>query len=57
MSMPKLIPGFRRPPAVPEPRVRLDNRPEGRAAWLKEQTGKLVGLAFSVVELDLRSYF
>jgi dipeptidase E len=35
----------------------LDNRPEGRAVWLKEQTGKLVGLGFSVVELDLRSYF
>jgi dipeptidase E len=35
----------------------LDNRPEGRAVWLKEQTGKLVGFSFSVVELDLRSYF
>src|SRR6195256_3482543 len=35
----------------------LDNRPEGRAVWLKEQTDKLVGLGFSVVELDLRSYF
>ena len=34
----------------------LDNRPEGRAVWLKEQTDKLVGLGFSVVELDLRSY-
>ena len=35
----------------------LDNRPEGRAHWLKEQTNKLVSLGFSVVELDLRSYF
>jgi len=37
--------------------IALDNRPEGRAVWLKEQTNKLVGLGFSVVELDLRSYF
>ncbi|HTC02689.1 MAG TPA: Type 1 glutamine amidotransferase-like domain-containing protein [Xanthobacteraceae bacterium] len=35
----------------------LDHRPEGRTVWLKEQTDKLVGLGFSVVELDLRSYF
>jgi dipeptidase E len=35
----------------------LDHRPEGRAVWLKEQTDKLAGLGFSVVELDLRSYF
>jgi dipeptidase E len=35
----------------------LDNRPEGRAVWLKEQTDKLASLGFSVVELDLRSYF
>jgi dipeptidase E len=35
----------------------LDHRPEGRAIWLKQQTDKLVGLGFSVVELDLRSYF
>jgi dipeptidase E len=35
----------------------LDNRPDGRAVWLKKQTDKLVGLGFSVVELDLRSYF
>lgn len=35
----------------------LDNRPEGRAVWLKEQTDKLVGLGFKVVELDLRSFF
>jgi hypothetical protein len=33
----------------------LDNRPEGRAVWLKEQTDKLVGLGFGVVELDLKS--
>ena len=35
----------------------LDNRPEARDDWLKGQTEKLVGLGFSVVELDLRSYF
>ena len=35
----------------------LDHRPERRAVWLREQTHKLVGLGFSVVELDLRSYF
>jgi dipeptidase E len=35
----------------------LDNRPEGRATWLRTQSGKLGGLRFSVVELDLRSYF
>ena len=35
----------------------LDHRPGGRTIWLKEQTDKLVGLGFSVVELDLRSYF
>jgi hypothetical protein len=35
----------------------LDNHPAGRAVWLKEQTDKLVGLGFSVVELDLRSFF
>jgi dipeptidase E len=35
----------------------LDNRPEARAHFLNEQTGKLVGLGFSVLELDLRSYF
>lgn len=35
----------------------LDHRPEGRAVWLKKQTDKLVGLGFSVVELDLRDYF
>jgi dipeptidase E len=35
----------------------LDNRPEVRACFLKEQTEKLIGLGFNVVELDLRSYF
>jgi dipeptidase E len=35
----------------------LDHRPEGRTVWLKQQTDKLVGLGFSVVELDLRCYF
>jgi dipeptidase E len=35
----------------------LDNRPEGRARWLKMQTEKLVGLGFSATELDLRDYF
>ncbi len=35
----------------------LDNRPKARADWLKDQTGKLTGLGFSVVELDLRTYF
>jgi|HubBroStandDraft_6_1064221.scaffolds.fasta_scaffold436985_1 dipeptidase E len=35
----------------------LDSRPEGRAAWLRKQTEKLLDLGFTVVELDLRSYF
>jgi dipeptidase E len=35
----------------------LDSRPEQRAVWLKEQTEKLIDLGFSVVELDLKSYF
>src|SRR5580658_3650537 len=35
----------------------LDHRPERRTGWLKEQTDKLVGLGFSVAELDLRNYF
>jgi dipeptidase E len=35
----------------------LDNRPDGRAVWLKKQTEKLLDLGFSVTELDLRSYF
>lgn len=35
----------------------LDHRPQARTAWLTEQTNKLVGLGFSVVELDLRHYF
>lgn len=35
----------------------LDHRPERRTGWLKEQTDKLTGLGFSVVELDLRRYF
>jgi dipeptidase E len=35
----------------------LDNKPDVRARFLKEQTGKLLGLGFSVAELDLRGYF
>ncbi len=35
----------------------LDNRPDARSRFLKEQTAKLIGLSFSVRELDLRSYF
>ena len=35
----------------------LDNRPKPRAVWLSKQTDKLVGLGFTVVELDLRDYF
>jgi dipeptidase E len=35
----------------------LDNSPDARARFLTEQTGKLIGLGFSVLELDLRSYF
>ena len=35
----------------------LDHRPQARAGWLERQTSKLVGLGFSVVELDLRNYF
>jgi dipeptidase E len=35
----------------------LDNRPDARARFLKEQMGKLIGLGFYVLELDLRSYF
>jgi dipeptidase E len=35
----------------------LDNRPEARALWLKNQTDKLAALGFSAVELDLRRYF
>jgi dipeptidase E len=35
----------------------LDNLPHERAGWLKDQTEKLAGLGFSVVELDLRNYF
>lgn len=35
----------------------LDNRPERRADWLRKQTDKLLALGYSVVELDLRSYF
>jgi dipeptidase E len=35
----------------------LDNRSDARARFLKEQTGKLNRLSFSVLELDLRSYF
>jgi len=35
----------------------LDHRPKARAHWLKAQTDKLVGLGFTVVELDLRTYF
>jgi dipeptidase E len=35
----------------------LDTSPDWRARFLKEQTRKLIDLGFSVVELDLRSYF
>ena len=35
----------------------LDHRPQARAGWLERQTSKLVGLGFSVVELDLRNFF
>lgn len=35
----------------------LDHRPQARAGWLERQTSKLVGLGFSVVELDLRNHF
>jgi dipeptidase E len=35
----------------------LDNKPDNRARWLKDQTAKLAALGFRVVELDLRSYF
>jgi dipeptidase E len=35
----------------------LDNRPEGRSAWLNNQTDKLAGLGLTVFELDLRKYF
>jgi dipeptidase E len=35
----------------------LDNKPEVRARFLSEQTEKLAGLGFHVLELDLRSYF
>jgi dipeptidase E len=35
----------------------LDNRPEGRAKWLKLQTEKLGALGFVTSELDLRAYF
>src|ERR1700687_5301747 len=35
----------------------LDNRSEPPAVWLSKQTGKLAGLRFTVVELDLRDYF
>jgi dipeptidase E len=35
----------------------LDDNPDARAAWLKDQTDKLTALGFSVGELDLRHYF
>jgi hypothetical protein len=35
----------------------LDTSPDWRAHWLKDQSGKLAALGFSVVELDLRSFF
>jgi dipeptidase E len=35
----------------------LDHLPSVRALWLKKQTDKLVGLGFSLAELDLRDYF
>ena len=35
----------------------LDHRPQARSDWLERQAGKLAGLGFGVVELDLRHYF
>lgn len=35
----------------------LDNRPEGRDTWLKDQSNKTVGIGFSVIELNLSSFF
>ena len=35
----------------------LDKHPDVRTRFLKEQTRKPIDLGFSVVELDLRSYF
>jgi dipeptidase E len=35
----------------------LDTSPDSRARWLKDQSAKLAALGFSVVELDLRSFF
>ncbi|MCV0397485.1 MAG: peptidase E [Rhizobiaceae bacterium] len=35
----------------------LDNRPSARAQWLANQSRKLEGLGFSVVEVDLRRFF
>ncbi|MFO1085735.1 MAG: Type 1 glutamine amidotransferase-like domain-containing protein [Reyranellaceae bacterium] len=35
----------------------LDHRPQARPDWLERQAGKLAGLGFGVVELDLRHYF
>ena len=35
----------------------LDNRPQARAHWLADQTGKLARLGYEVRELDLRDHF
>jgi dipeptidase E len=35
----------------------LDHRPQARARWLEDQTGKLVTLGYDVRELDLRQSF
>jgi dipeptidase E len=35
----------------------LDNRPQARAHWLEDQSGKLARLGYGVRELDLRDHF
>jgi dipeptidase E len=42
---------------MPEFRNATDTSPDWRARWLTDQSAKLSALGFSVVELDLRSFF